>query len=204
VDQAGAPGGVGQHVHRPPAGRDRGRGGEPVAQRPGDAHEDHELAGQGAESYEAAAAAEAEAERDERGDPRGVFEGEFDPDVQQEERDRAHGGDPVHALGDDPLPGVEDQPVLCDESPDHGTGQEDERHHARSEVEEVLEPDTSVHHDQRDGQQEDGRRHPIGRPARPGERAVATTRVHGGNSERFGKAVPLPHSKWRHTDGYGV
>lgn len=29
-------------------------------------------------------------------------------------------------------------------------------------------------------------------------------RVHGGNSERFGKAVPLPHSKRSHTDGYEV
>ncbi|GGL69259.1 hypothetical protein GCM10010129_10840 [Streptomyces fumigatiscleroticus] len=124
--------------------------------------------------------------------------------MQQKERDRGHRGRPVDRLPDDPLPGVEEDPVLGDEAPDHRAAERDEGEDARAEIEEVPDPVTSDQHDHGYEKQDGSRRRPVGRAARFGERTVTTTRVHGGNSERFGKAVPLPHSKWRPTDGYEV
>ncbi|GAA3526051.1 hypothetical protein GCM10022295_05140 [Streptomyces osmaniensis] len=133
-----------------------------------------------------------------------MVQGQLDADVHQEEGDRGDGGHPVDALRDDPLAGVEDHPVLGDQTPDDRAGEADEREDTGTEVEELLEPGAAEQHYQGYEKQNSGGRNPVGRPARPGERTVTTTRVHGGNSERFGKAVPLPHSKWLHTGGYGV
>ncbi|GDY65643.1 hypothetical protein SAV14893_050360 [Streptomyces avermitilis] len=110
----------------------------------------------------------------------------------------------MHGLRDDALARVEEQPVRCDQAPDHGAGEGDQRQHAGAEVEEVPESITSDQHNHGYEQQSGSRRRTVGRSARCGERAVTTTRVHGGNSEQFGKAVPLPHSKWLQTERYEV
>ncbi|GED87103.1 hypothetical protein TNCT6_41880 [Streptomyces sp. 6-11-2] len=110
----------------------------------------------------------------------------------------------MHRLAHDPLARVEDDPVLGDQAPDHRAAERDEGEHARAEVQELAELAASGQHDHGYEEQDDSRRHPIGRAARFGEGAVTATRVHGGDSERFGKAVPGTNSKWLQTEQYAV
>ncbi|AKZ55668.1 hypothetical protein SAM23877_2619 [Streptomyces ambofaciens ATCC 23877] len=208
MQQGQAPRRVGQHVHGAPAGGHGGRGGEAVAQGAGHAHEDHEHAGQGAEADEDGPAAEGlvlrgqEPEGDHRGDPGGVRQRQLDPDVHQQEHDRGDRGGAVHRLGQDALAGVEDHPVLGDEPPDHGAAEEDEGEDAGAEVEElgegVVHRAVVRHHG----------RPPHVRDVREGGELSLRGWNGGGfmgaTPERFGKAVPLPHSKWRHTREYEV